>query len=140
MCKFHYKPSCLIIYAVTVALPWETNTLIPQGSTVRMNCTAESDHAALVWTITLPGREVLYQFTFEQSIRILNDHGFYELPGIEATIQLLINRTEGNNGTVVRCDDISSNIVISQTALIVYGKCAVYRPLMPHTDMIFIFL
>ena len=111
---------------VRVALPWETNTYIPQGSSVYVNCTAERRENP-VWAILLPGRTTQLRFTFEQSNRTLNDQGIYQLMEIDLgmtvkTIRLLINSTIENNGTVVRCDDIGAGTLIAQTTLIVYGK------------------
>ena len=124
MAEVYYR----MIYncAVGVALPWETNTYIPQGSSVYINCTAERSQNP-AWAILLPGRTTHLQFTFEQSIRTLNDQGIYQLTEIDLRmtvkiIRLLINNTIGNNGTVVRCDDIGAGTLIEQTTLIVNGK------------------
>ena len=96
---------------------------IPQES---VNCTAETSQNP-GWTIQLPGRSGTLQYTFEESIRTLNDHGFYQLPDIDLgmtmkTIQLFINSILGINGTVVRCDDTGTGNLIAQTILLVQGE------------------
>ena len=114
-------------YAVEIALPWKSQyTFIPQDSSVYINCTAESSQNP-VWAIQLPGRTTPLRFTFMASIRMLSEHGFYQLSEIDLginmkTIQLLINSTMRINGTIVRCDDIGEGVSISQTVLIFYGK------------------
>ena len=113
-------------YAVEVALPWESFTYVSQESPVYINCTAESSQNP-GWTIQLPGRTAILQFTFPESIRTLNDHGFYQLSEVDLrmtmkTIQLLINSTVGINGTLVKCDNLGEATLIAQTILVVYGK------------------
>ena len=113
-----------------MSLPWESITYIPQQSFVYINCTAESQD--ILWTIELPGRDTQNQFTHEALIRILNERGFYELTEINVgttmkTIRLFINSILENNGTVVRCGDIGSGMVIAQTTLILFGKCQLHR-------------
>ena len=38
------------------------------------------------------------------------------------TIRVLMNSTMGNNGTVIRCEDVGTGTSITETTLIVYGK------------------
>ena len=69
-------------------------------------------------------------FDYESSIKLLNDHGFYEVPvpvedlelQMNNSIQLLINKTEGNNGTLVKCFDAGSGSSLYQTTIIITGK------------------
>ena len=115
-----------MIYTVGVARPWETNTYIPQGSSVYVNCTAERRENP-AWTIQLPGRTSRLQFTFEASITTLNNQSFYQLTEVDLgmtvkTIRVLMNSTMGNNGTVIRCEDVGTGTSIAETTLIVYGK------------------
>ena len=93
-----------------------------------MNCTAKSSEHSPVWSILLSGSTAISQFSFTQSIRLLNSRGFYELtlpdvqPGTLKTIQLLINSTEINNGTLIKCNDVGSSTLFAETTLIIYGK------------------
>ena len=113
---------------VEVALPWERNTYVPQGSSVRVNCTANSSEQSPVWSILLSGKTAISQFSFPETIRLLNNRGFYQVmvpevqPGAPKTIALFINSTEENNGTVIKCSDVGSAALFSETNLIVYGK------------------
>ena len=93
-----------------------------------MNCTANSSEHSPVWSILLSGSTAISQFSFTQSIRLLNSRGFYELTlpdvqlGTLKTIQLLINSTEINNGTLIKCNDVGSSTLFAETTLIIYGK------------------
>ena len=128
-CNYCLYVKCHTIL-VSVAPPWDTNTYVPQGSSVHVNCTGEKNqHPA--WTIILTGSQaVSLQFSFEQSVRLLNSRNFYKLLEVElemaTTIQLLINSTEGNNGTVIQCVDIGSATIISETTLTVYGEWIIF--------------
>lgn len=113
--------------SVNVSTPWEALTFVPQGSYVTVNCSDESDFVSqnnLEWSIRLPDRQVEDSFTGIR-IGILNDRGFFELPaltfGSQMVIQLEINKTDGINGTVLKCQNISSGNVIGVTTIIVYG-------------------
>ena len=112
---------------VGVSPPWERITYVPQNSTIQINCTANSSAHSPVWSILLSGTTAISQFSFQPSIRLLNRRGFYkiplpEVPGTLKTIQLLINRTEGNSGTLIKCNDVVSSTLFSETNLIVFGK------------------
>ena len=89
-----------------------------------MSCTGEKSRN-LEWYITLPGDNTR-QFYFEMVIEKLNNNTFYEMPEIEhdldKTIQLLINSTEGKNGTVIECVDIGLSLTINKTIIIIDGK------------------
>ena len=93
-----------------------------------MNCTANSSEHSPVLSILLSGSTAVSQFSFPQSISLLNNRGFYEIvlpevqPGIPKIIQLLINSTEGNNGTSIKCNDVGSSALFAETTLYVYGK------------------
>ena len=111
--------------SVKVLLPWQRYTYSQPESFVLVNCTTESSENP-AWSIRLPGRENFNLFAFEASIRTLNDQGFYELSeediGRQTAIQLLINNTQGKNGTVIRCIDAGLSNTIAETILIVNGK------------------
>ena len=115
----------LTICAVGISLPWETNTFIPQGSATQINCTEESSQVSQ-WEIRLAGRENFDRFSSTIEVERLNNHGFYELStvdlGTETTTQLLLNSTNGNNGTVVKCINIVTSSTIAQTTLVIFGE------------------
>ena len=112
---------------VGVSSSWERTTYVPQDSSVLMNCTANSSVHSPVWSILLSGTTAITQFSFPRSIMLLNSRGFYEvmLPGVQPgalkTIQLLINNTEENNGTLIKCNDVVSSTLFSETTLVIYG-------------------
>ena len=93
-----------------------------------MNCTTNSSEHSPVWSILLSDSTAISQFSFRESISLLNSRGFYEImlpevqPGTPKSIQLLINSTEGNNETLIKCNDVGSAALFSETTLIVYGK------------------
>ena len=108
---------------------WETLTLVPQGSTVYLNCTISRNEQTPVWTIYLGGTDTATQFGFPQSIALLNSRGFFQLETVETdttkTIRLHITNTtsaSANNGTVIGCGDASSAMLIYNTNLIIYGE------------------
>ena len=92
-----------------------------------MSCTGEKSRN-LEWFITLPGNahDQPLQFFYEEIIKKLNNDTFYEMPEIEhdldRTIQLLINSTEGKNGTVIKCVDVGLSLTIDKTIIIIDGK------------------
>ena len=107
-------------------MPWEERIFVPQGSSVLISCTAdtssESDiESSLEWSIRLPDREIDDDFENAQKKRILNDRGFYELPPTAEATQLVVNNTDGINGTVLKCADILSGQLLQMTTLLVYG-------------------
>ena len=119
--------------AVKVFLPWEEEIFIPQGSSVLVNCTAdtinESDiESSLEWSLRLPDREIDDRFINPLQKKILNNRGFYELPPINIPVEiirLVINNTDYNagiNGTVLRCANILSGQLLHKTTLLVYGQ------------------
>ena len=113
-----------VIHAVSVSSPWETSTYAPQSSLIRVNCTNKEIHySRLYWSIVLPGARVESQFDYPSSVNLLNNYGIYELPNVVDSIQLLINNTEGINGTTIKCVAIGSTMTttISITTLIISG-------------------
>ena len=116
-------------YAVKVPVTWEEKTFVPQGSLVSMNCTADITkdldvENSLEWSIKLPDRQIFDRFTTKPQMEILNSRDFYELPQIDIpieTIRLVINNTDGINGTVLRCANILSGELLQETTLSVYG-------------------
>ena len=114
-----------VIHAVSVSSPWETSTYAPQSSLIQVNCTNKEIHySRLYWSIVLPGARVEIQFDYPSSVNLLNNHGIYEFPNEVDSIQLLINNTEGINGTTIKCIAIGSTMTttISVTTLIITGK------------------
>ena len=124
-------------FTVGVSPPWERITYVPQDSIVHINCTANSSIHNPVWSILLSGTTAISQFSFPPSISLLNRRGFYEVmlpevPGTLKIIQLLINITQGNNGTRIMCNDVVSSTLFSETNLIIVGKNRIL--VNPHTD------
>ena len=70
----------------------------------------------------VPGARVENQFDYPSTINLLNNHGIYELPDVSGvdSIRLLINNTEGINGTRIKCVAIGAT-TISITNLIISG-------------------
>ena len=110
---------------VFVTTPWESVTYIPRDSSVVMSCTGENNQVP-AWTITLPGHSGSLQFGFQEQVLKLNKHNFYKMLEVgrdmNNSIQLLINSTEGKNGTTIQCDDVGSAEKLYETILTVYGK------------------
>lgn len=93
-----------------------------------VNCSDGSEFGtenSLEWSIRLPNRQFDDSFTGIR-IQILNDRGFFELPtltiGSQLVIQLAINKTDGINGTLLKCQNIKSGNLIGMTTIMVYGK------------------
>ena len=99
-----------------------------------MTCTAE-DGQSLEWSIDLPRFNITgFQFGSGPHIETLNNHGLYKVRSEEELVlQLYINETTGNNGTVIRCQDLNSGMTILSTNLVVYGKCdyTIFQALVP---------
>ena len=113
--------------SVGVESPWESRTFVPQGSTVYVNCTISRSEQTPVWTIYLGGTSTATQFSFSESINLLNSRGFHQLEDIETnttkTIRLRIDSTTSvNNATRIGCGDPSSATLIYQTYLNIYGE------------------
>ena len=118
--------------AVKVSLPWEEKIFIPQGSSVLVNCTADTSNesdieSSLEWSLRLPDCEIDDRFINPLQKKILNNRGFYELPPVNIPVEiirLVINSTDDNvhiNGTVLRCANIVSGQLLQETTLLVYG-------------------
>ena len=87
-----------------------------------IDTSSESDiESSLEWSIKLPDREINDNFEHAQKKKILNDRGFYELPPTAETTRLLVNNTDGINGTVLKCADVLSGQLLQKTTLLVYG-------------------
>ena len=111
--------------AVKVSLPWEERIFVPQGSSVLISCTADTSNepdieSSLGWSIRLPDREIDDNFGRAQK-KILNDRGFYELPPTAEAIRLVVNNTDGINGTVLKCADIPSGQLLQETTFLIQG-------------------
>ena len=111
---------------VEISFPWEAKIFIPQNSSVLISCAADTTsepdiESSLEWSIRLPDRQIDDDFTNVQKKKILNNRGFFELPPTAEATQLIINNTDGINGTVLRCADILSGNLLRETTLLVYG-------------------
>ena len=120
---------------IALSVGQEMTFYIPQRSVVVINCTAENSLNP-VWSIRLPGQNNPIQFTHEASIRMLNSLGFQKLEAVDSgllkIIQLLINTTMINDGTVVGCDNAALGKTIAQTTLEIFSKCQnLYWPRCP---------
>ena len=107
-----------------VEQPWPTpNLLVPQNSTVIINCITKSNFP--FWAINLGNDEVNLQFQFNTGQKkTLNDNGLFQIesPEMEANhLQLLINDTARNNRTSISCVAIGEGLV--ETTLLSYSKC-----------------
>ena len=101
--------------------PWPTPyLLVPQNSTVFINCTATTSSHTPIWAIDPGNDSSSSQLQFSTKQEELNDLGFYELRPINESemfiLRLLINDTTRNNQTRILCDSEGSE------TLIVYGK------------------
>ena len=113
---------------VGVALPWATNTYVPQSSIVSVNCTnsGSSQSDSLHWSIKLPGSSsgVSDSATFFTARSLLNSKGFYDMPAVihnsEKTIRLFINSTTEINGSMLKC--VNGIFILQKTYIIIYGK------------------
>ena len=90
----------------------------------------------LHWSILLANTSTPILFDSE---RLLNERGIYEIEQeTPETIRLLINSTEGNNGTMIKCSaidiDTASIITISETTLIVPGKFLLYNNIIGYNQ------
>ena len=103
----------------------------PQQSTIIIiiiiiiNCTADAYGEQPFWSIDLANDSVSTQHQFSTRQDLLNAHGVYELPQIEAsgmlsTVRILINDTEVNNQTKIICTTENKSI---QTTLFIIRKC-----------------
>ena len=123
-----YFPST-IISIVGVEHPWPEITYIPENSVIHIKCTTRHANENPRWSIWLPGSVAFTQFLNKGSIKRLNDRGFSNLtdvPEIDGnkSVRLQINKTVGNNETIIECIDANTgNLIANRTTLIVYGKC-----------------
>ena len=90
-----------------------------------ISCTADTSNesdieSSLEWSVRLPDREIDDNFGRAQK-KILNDRGFYELPPKAEAIRLVVNNTDGINGTVLKCADIPSGQFLQETTLLIQG-------------------
>ena len=121
---------------MSLSSPWPQNvTYLPENSETFINCTYERGGrcCAMNWLILLSGSESYV--SFGSSDMLLNGRGFYDTTEyLSPPLQLYINRTEGNNGTVIQCIDSYLSRIISETTLIVIGTytisatCTIYTP------------
>ena len=99
---------------------------MPHNSSLLMNCTLDSITQKAAWAIVLSGLTDPSPVQFERSLVLLNNRSFYNLPDItsgdQKIIRLLVNATEGNNGTVVQCIDTETASIISMTTIMIFGK------------------
>ena len=115
-----------ILFIVGVTLPWQAKTYIPQNTSVQMNCTVEGSTRNLAWSIQLAGSDNSIRFKFNHSIMLLNNRGFFKLADMTTertkTIRLVVNSTDGNNGTEIQCIDPGTAVTVNETTIVVFGN------------------
>ena len=91
-----------------------------------MNCTVEGSKQNLAWSIRLAGSDSFSRFKFNHSIMLLNNRGFFKLPDMTTerknNIRLVINSTDGNNGTEIQCIDPGTAVTVNETTIVVFGN------------------
>jgi hypothetical protein len=83
------------------------------------------------WTIDLAGDDldIFFQFSSKSGREYLNDHGVYQLPpsvmpGMLSALKLLINNTDINNRTIIKCFDGNKPY---QTTLYLYSELCYFH-------------
>ena len=85
-------------------LPETHDIFVPKNSSINMTCSSEGSNNAPYWILYLPRYP---NIPAEFGDTLPNQHGFFEYqPQVDLetmhVIGLFINRTEGNNGTLIR--------------------------------------
>ena len=93
---------------------------MPPNSTTYVNCTGRRNDSDLQWLVLFSGTDGFVTYS-DVSSGLYNRRGFYSVLQDTVSIQLLINRTDGNNGTVIQCAESNYNNIdiLSETTLIV---------------------
>ena len=93
---------------------------MPRNASVYIDCTLESQTKPF-WLVDLAadGLSVDRQFNVPATEKVLNDYGVYQIEVAPPTLRLLINDTNINNQTVIKCFDGQS--ALRQTSLYLYG-------------------
>ena len=111
-----------LIVLVPAESPWPEIVHMPRNANVYINCTLERQSTPF-WEIRLADITTSLRFSDEANQRqTLKDRGVYNLPlmpGMPPILRLLVNKTEVNNNTVIRCSDLSYDD--RRTTLYLYG-------------------
>lgn len=111
-----------LIVRVPAESPWPEIVHMPYNANVYINCTLERQSTPF-WEISLADFTLDLRFSDEANQRqTLKDRGVYNLPlipGMPPILRLLVNKTEVNNNTVIKCSDFSNDD--RQTTLYLYG-------------------
>ena len=93
--------------------------MLPKSITY-VNCTGRTNGSSLQLLVFFSGTDDFIAYS-DSSSGLFNRRGFYSVPQDTVSIQLLINRTDGNNGTVIQCVESNSNTIdiLSETTMIV---------------------
>ena len=95
---------------------------MPHNANVYINCTLERQSTPF-WEIRLADFTTDLRFSdLANQRQTLKDRGVCNLPlirGMLPILRLLVNKTEVNNNTVIRCSDLSTSD--RQTTLYLYG-------------------
>ena len=105
---------------------WPTPSVpVPVNSTVLINCTTNQSHPHWLIDVPAPGIPPKTFSVVGGQKTFLNQNGLYELQKVSINgdpstrLRLLINNTELNNQTVVKC--IGHDRDILETTLFMYG-------------------
>jgi hypothetical protein len=100
---------------------------MPHNASVYINCTLESQ-GLLFWSIKHADFPLDLQFS-ETTRQELNNRGLYELPpipGMAPILRLLINETEVNNNTEIKCSSLEIDVGVRETTLYLYGMSCMH--------------
>lgn len=124
---------CMIFPFFSVRVPaesWPKIVYMPHNASVYINCTLESQ-GSLFWSIKHADFLIDLQFS-DTTRQELNNRGLYELspiPGMAPILRLLINETEVNNNTEIKCSSLDVTVDVRQTTLYLYGmSCTNFLP------------
>ena len=109
-----------MLITVSVSSPWSNITFMPPNSMTYLNCTGRRNDSDLQWVVFFSGTGGFVTYS-DSSSGLYNRQGFYSVLQDTVSIQLLINKTDGNNGTVIQCveSDFNNIYVLSETTMIV---------------------
>ena len=109
-----------MLITVSVSSPWSNITFMPPNSMTYISCTDRRNGSSLQLLVFFSGTDDFIAYS-DSSSGLFNRRGFYSVPQDTVSIQLLINRTDGNNGTVIQCVESNSNTIdiLSETTMIV---------------------
>ena len=113
----------LVLVRVPAESPWPETVYAPHNASIYINCALESQVMPF-WAINVADFNSDLQFATQGEL--LHNRGLYELPpidtpGMSLVLTLLINDTEVNNNTVIKCSSLIVGVRQMQTTLYLYG-------------------